>query len=38
MMIEQGGTGSGTSGDSMRTIWEALYGIDGSDRAPDRRD
>jgi len=29
-MIEQGGTGSGTSGDSMRRIWEALYGIRGS--------
>ena len=29
-MIEQGGTGSGTSGDSMRRIWEALYGIKGS--------
>ena len=28
MMVEQGGTGSGTSGDSMRRIWEALYGID----------
>ncbi len=29
-MIEQGGTGSGTSGDSMRRIWEALYGIQDS--------
>ncbi len=28
MMVEQGGTGSGTSGDSMRRIWEGLYGID----------
>ena len=35
-MIEQGGTGSGTSGDSMRRIWEALYGIDGSSVHPDR--
>jgi len=30
MMIEQGGTGSGTSGDAVRHIWEALYGIKGS--------
>ena len=30
MMVEQGGTGSGTSGDSMRRIWEALYGVDGT--------
>lgn len=30
MMVEQGGTGSGTSGDSMRRIWEGLYGIDGT--------
>lgn len=29
MQISQGGTGSGTSGDSVRKIWEALYGIDG---------
>lgn len=29
MQISQGGTGSGTSGDSIRRIWEALYGIDG---------
>ncbi len=29
MMVEQGGTGSGTSGDSIRRIWESLYGIDG---------
>ncbi|MFY0406260.1 penicillin-binding protein 2 [Solicola sp. PLA-1-18] len=27
MMIEQGGTGSGSSGDSVRAIWEKLYGI-----------
>ena len=31
MMIEQGGTGSGTSGEAVRAIWEALYGIDGMD-------
>ncbi len=30
MQISQGGTGSGTSGDSVRTIWETLYGIEGS--------
>lgn len=28
-MVEQGGTGSGAAGDSVRRIWEALYGIDG---------
>ena len=27
MMIGQGGTGSGTSGDAVRSIWEALYGV-----------
>jgi penicillin-binding protein 2 len=31
MMVSQGGTGSGTSGDSVRRIWESLYGITGSD-------
>lgn len=29
MQVSQGGTGSGTSGDAVRAIWEALYGIDG---------
>jgi penicillin-binding protein 2 len=29
MQIAQGGTGSGTSGDSVRKIWETLYGIHG---------
>ena len=29
MMIEQGGTGSGSSGDAVRKIWEKLYGIKG---------
>jgi penicillin-binding protein 2 len=29
MMISQGGTGSGTSGDAVRAIWEALYGVRG---------
>jgi len=29
MQIAQGGTGSGTSGESVRRIWEALYGIHG---------
>ena len=29
MMISQAGTGSGSTGDSVRRIWEALYGIDG---------
>ena len=27
MMVSQAGTGSGTSGPAVRTIWEALYGI-----------
>jgi penicillin-binding protein 2 len=30
MMVEQGGTGSGTSGDAVRHIWEALYGVRGT--------
>ena len=29
MQISQGGTGSGTSGDAIRRIWESLYGIHG---------
>lgn len=36
MMISQGGTGSGTSGPAVRAIWEALYGIDGTEVDPDR--
>lgn len=31
MMISQAGTGSGSTGDGIRKIWEALYGIDGTD-------
>jgi len=31
MMVEQGGTGAGTSGDAVRDIWEALYGVHGSE-------
>ena len=27
MMISQGGTGSGSTGDSIRKIWETLYGV-----------
>jgi penicillin-binding protein 2 len=30
MQISQGGTGSGTSGESVRRIWESLYGIHGT--------
>jgi penicillin-binding protein 2 len=30
MQISQGGTGSGTSGDAVRRIWEALYGVHGT--------
>ena len=29
MQIAQGGTGSGTSGDAVRRIWESLYGVHG---------
>ncbi|WP_435742495.1 penicillin-binding protein 2 [Nocardioides sp. SYSU DS0663] len=29
MMVSQGGTGSGRNGDSIRRIYEALYGVDG---------
>ncbi|HWJ65394.1 MAG TPA: penicillin-binding protein 2 [Nocardioides sp.] len=34
MMISQGGTGSGSTGDGVRAIWEALYGIDGEQVRP----
>jgi penicillin-binding protein 2 len=36
MMVSQGGTGSGTSGPAVRTIWETLYGIDGEKVQPSR--
>ena len=36
MMVSQGGTGSGTSGPSVRRIWETLYGIDGEAVRPAR--
>jgi penicillin-binding protein 2 len=38
MMVSQGGTGSGTSGPSVRRIWENLYGIEenGMDVNPKR--
>ena len=36
MMISQGGTGSGTSGDAVRAIWESLYGVQGMDVKPAR--
>ncbi|WP_028656599.1 penicillin-binding protein 2 [Nocardioides sp. J54] len=29
MMITQAGTGSGSTGEGIRAIWEALYGVDG---------
>lgn len=29
MMISQAGTGSGATGEGVRSIWEALYGVDG---------
>lgn len=31
MMMTQGGTGSGSNGDGVRKIWEALYGVQGED-------
>src|SRR5690606_24140629 len=36
MMISQGGTGSGATGEGIRRIWEALYGIDGGSVRPER--
>jgi penicillin-binding protein 2 len=36
MMVSQGGTGSGTSGPSIRKIWEHLYGIKGMNVKPAR--
>jgi penicillin-binding protein 2 len=36
MMISQGGTGSGSTGDGIRKIWETLYGIKEMDVDPDR--
>lgn len=35
MMVGQGGTGSETSGPSVRKIWEALYGVRGSKVVPE---
>jgi len=32
MMMSQGGTGSGSSGDAVRAIWNALYGIDAENQ------
>ncbi|NCA18758.1 MAG: penicillin-binding protein 2, partial [Actinobacteria bacterium] len=29
MMVSQGGTGSGTSGPSVRRIYEAIFGVQG---------
>ncbi len=36
MMITQGGTGSGSTGEGVRAIWEALYGVDGDKVRPDK--
>ena len=38
MMISQAGTGSGSTGDSVRKIWEAIYGIDGETVDSDKAD
>ena len=35
MMISQGGTGSGSTGDAIRKIWETLYGVRGTEVRPD---
>jgi penicillin-binding protein 2 len=34
MMISQGGTGSGSTGDAIRTIYESLYGVTGESVDP----
>jgi penicillin-binding protein 2 len=36
MMVTQGGTGSKTSGPGVRAIFEALFGVQGSDVDPRR--
>lgn len=36
MMVTQGGTGSGTSGPSVRAIYEAIFGVEGSTVDPSR--
>ncbi len=36
MMISQGGTGSGSTGDGIRKIWETLYGVEGEKVRPAR--
>jgi penicillin-binding protein 2 len=36
MMVSQGGTGSGTSGPSVRKIYEAIYGVSGSKVDPSK--
>ncbi len=36
MMISQGGTGSGSTGDAVRKIWETLYGVEGDKVRPER--
>lgn len=36
MMISQAGTGSGSTGESVRAIYEALYGVDGENVDPSK--
>ena len=36
MMISQAGTGSGSSGDAVRKIWETLYGVKGEQVNPSK--
>lgn len=37
MMMSQGGTGSGSVGEGVRKVWEALYGVDGEAVKPARQ-
>ncbi|HXH79838.1 penicillin-binding protein 2 [Nocardioides sp.] len=36
MMISQGGTGSGSTGEAVRKIWETLYGVRGEKVHPEK--
>jgi penicillin-binding protein 2 len=36
MMVSEGGTGSGTSGPSVRKIYEALFGVSGKTVDPSK--
>jgi penicillin-binding protein 2 len=36
MMISQGGTGSGSTGEAVRKVWETLYGVRGEKAHPEK--